>query len=92
MRKSARTQIPPFFDNDPYSLYIQFIFNTTRLPVHVLFISYFIYILQYFVYDMNIVDYFVYDMNIVDYFVYDMNIVEIVRHEPSGFLKYYGGA
>ena len=22
MRKSARTQIPPFFDNDPYSEYI----------------------------------------------------------------------
>ena len=47
----------------------------------VLFISYFIHILQHFVYDMNI----------VDYFVYDMNIVEIVRHEPSGLLKYNRG-
>ena len=23
MRKSARTQIPPFFDNDPYTIYVR---------------------------------------------------------------------
>ena len=27
MRKSARTQIPPFFDNDPYRGYIVFAFS-----------------------------------------------------------------
>ena len=36
MRKSARTQIPPFFDNDPYRPLTHLDMNKQLPPIHLL--------------------------------------------------------